>query len=639
MLKMVDGTGIIGVDMVCPLGGAVSPPQPPNYDKIEMEGVGSLMLPNSLKAPLERVELIGNSEQATTKGVNLIPYKVGAKIESFDGGNTAAFKEDGVEITIKSADSTSKGDIYFFGNYQGNIEAGYSDKVKAGDYTILSNSKLCTFYVVVWRNGTSKIIINNSDEQMIHFTVLDGDKIRLFLRVKQSIGTEKAQIMLCKHTDANLPYEPYTGLKPSPSPEYPQEIKSAGRKSKNLLNLQKQPDVKETHLGWKVSDGRNVALSVKDKGNNADITGCYLGLSRTGGSADGVVWVVKNGSVAVKEVVSKNQYVSVFPSNETTVRKLLERFDIQVEYGNNATDYEPYGYFLDVKVTGKNLLDIKDITSETPQWLEIPCLIKNNIYIKSNNSTVLVESNQARLIVCFKDGTSRAMYDNSMTNGLPFKANSENPITTIKVRGTHIKSGVYSGIQVEYGNEPTPYEPYTEQSVQIALDEPLRGIGEYKDTITKDGVVRKIKRIMFDENTPFKEYNAPVQVKTTSFISGTTIKDATGETGIEVMSDRFKAKDRGFDRYDEERITLFGKCIFVRFNKDKNINTAEALTEWLKQNPLTVDYVLAEPVTEPLSESVQAQLQALHTENGTTHVFVDSGEVPCGIKLTYRKEK
>ena len=63
MLKMVDGTGIIGVDMVCPLGGAVSPPQPPNYDNIEMEGVGSLMLPNSLKAPIERLELIGNSVQ------------------------------------------------------------------------------------------------------------------------------------------------------------------------------------------------------------------------------------------------------------------------------------------------------------------------------------------------------------------------------------------------------------------------------------------------------------------------------------------------------------------------------------------------------------------------------------------------
>lgn len=388
MLKMVDGTGIIGVDMVCPLGGAVSPPQPPNFDKIEMEGVGSLMLPNSLKAPLERVELLGNSVQGE-----------------------------------------------------------------------------------------------------------------------------------------------------NPAPDNPQEIKSAGKHDevsgkylfdvkvtgKNLLNLQKEPDVKGTYQGWKVGDGKKtIVLSIKDKGNNVDITKCSIGVSGNGiNPNDGLGWIVQDGTILRSEIKTTNPYVTIYPPNETAVQKFLDRFEIQVEYGTTAT----------------------------------------------------------------------------------------------------------------------PYEPYTEQSMQIVLNEPLRGVGEYKDTITKDGVVRKIKRIMFDENTPFKEYNAPVQVKTTSFISGTTIKDATGETGIEVMSDRFKAKDRGFDRYDEERITLFGKCIFVRFNKDKNINTAEALTEWLKQNPLTVDYVLAEPVTEPLSESVQAQLQALHTENGTTHVFVDSGEVPCGIKLTYRKEK
>ena len=54
---------------------------------------------------------------------------------------------------------------------------------------------------------------------------------------------------------------------------------------------------------------------------------------------------------------------------------------------------------------------------------------------------------------------------------------------------------------------------------------------------------------------------------------------------------------------------------------------------------MIVKYALETPVTEPLPESAQQQLQALHSENGTTHVFVDSGEVPCGIKLTYRKEK
>lgn len=61
MLKMVDGTGIIGVDMICPLG--VSTPQPPNYDRVELEGAGMLVLPNSLDAPLERLELGGKTKQ------------------------------------------------------------------------------------------------------------------------------------------------------------------------------------------------------------------------------------------------------------------------------------------------------------------------------------------------------------------------------------------------------------------------------------------------------------------------------------------------------------------------------------------------------------------------------------------------
>ena len=73
MLKMVDGTGIIGVDMICPLG--VSTPQPPNYDRVELEGAGMLVLPNSLDAPLERLELGGKTEQVMTTGAQLFEAK------------------------------------------------------------------------------------------------------------------------------------------------------------------------------------------------------------------------------------------------------------------------------------------------------------------------------------------------------------------------------------------------------------------------------------------------------------------------------------------------------------------------------------------------------------------------------------
>lgn len=517
MLKMVDGTGIIGVDMVCPLGGAVSPPQPPNYDKVEVEGVGSLMLPNSLKAPLERLELLGNSMQGE-----------------------------------------------------------------------------------------------------------------------------------------------------NPAPDNPQEIKSAGRKSKNLLNLQKQPDVKETYLGWKVSDGRNVVLSVKDKGNNADITGCYLGLSRTGGSSDGVVWVVNNGSVAVKEVVSKNQYVSVFPSNETTVRKLLERFDIQVEYGSNATDYEPYGYFFDLKITGKNLLSNKPtdwMIGKTTSWGAVPQTpvsygknVKNaiatiNVKSSTNYSFINKETNKlwvCRIIELDANGlglVNHALYANESFNYKKYnfstRSNTANIVFEIKkvdnteLLSTDIESNKIMLVEGE-ADENAPYELYTEQSMQIALNEPLRGIGEYKDTITKDGVARKIKKAVFDGSEGWSIDKIVEGNTTQTFVL--ILKDVLSIPNHDkrIMCDKFKFGTALWTK-DIVAIGTYSNKLYLNVEKDKTPDL-QTFKTWLSQNPLTVDYVLAEPVTEPLPGSVQAQLQALHSENGVTHVFVDSGEVEAGIKLTYRKE-
>ena len=450
----------------------------------------------------------------------------------------------------------------------------------------------------------------------------------------------------------------------NPAPDNPQEIKSAGRKSKNLLNLQKQPDVKETYLGWKVSDGRNVVLSLKDKGNNADITGCYLGLSRTGGSSDGVVWVVNNGSVAVKEVVSKNQYVSVFPSNETTVRKLLERFDIQVEYGNNATDYEPYGYLLDVKVTGENLLSNKPtdwMIGKTTSWGAVPQTpvsygknVKNaiatiNVKSSTNYSFINKETNKlgvCRIIELDANGlglVNHALYANESFNYKKYnfstRSNTANIVFEIKkvdnteLLSTDIESNKIMLVEGEV-NESTPYEPYTEQAMQIVLDEPLRGIGDYKDTITKDGVVRKIKRTVFDGGEDEKWGIAIERENVINFVS-TQFSDAIKINEHQrSMMDKLKWSSGVWGR-DEVGQDMFARIL--RMNMPKTLTPdLQTFKTWLSQNPLTVDYVLAEPVTEPLPGSVQAQLQALHSENGVTHVFVDSGEVEAGINIEYK---
>ena len=215
-------------------------------------------------------------------------------------------------------------------------------------------------------------------------------------------------------------------------------------------------------------------------------------------------------------------------------------------------------------------------------------------------------------------------------------------ITKTMMHGTRTEKDAYEveelGLfEIINDNPNIDYEPYTEQFVQIALDEPLRGIGEYKDTITKDGVVRKIKRTVFDGSEDEKLDIAIERENVINFVS-TQFSDAIKINEHQrSMMDKLKWSSGVWGR-DEVGQDMFARIL--RVNMPKTLATdLQTFKTWLSQNPLTVDYVLAEPVTEPLPESVQDQLSALHSENGTTHVFVDSGEVPCGIKLTYRKEK
>ena len=203
MLKMVDGTGIIGVDMVCPLG--VSTPQPPNYDRVELEGTGVLVLPNSLDAPLERLELGGKTEQVQTTGKNLIDQDAiidGKTINSSNGevvNNTQSCITDFIHL---------KPETYTF-----SIDNVLQDVQIM--IILYNDNKTFNKYLLSNKNQTSKIIIPENMYARIAF-----NNVKSFIlsrHVMMEIGSNKTN------------YEPYTGGKPSPSPEYPQEILNAGR--------------------------------------------------------------------------------------------------------------------------------------------------------------------------------------------------------------------------------------------------------------------------------------------------------------------------------------------------------------------------------------------------------------------------
>lgn len=456
----------------------------------------------------------------------------------------------------------------------------------------------------------------------------------------------------------------------NPAPDNPQEIKSAGRKSKNLFNIadlrvgqvQKDGTINEKQIYY-----RTVILDVPQDGkyritfnSNDDYTMLYF----TEAYANGVysqpyVRVHAGNSNSLISLKKGKNILSFSTYNNNTQVDFPKDHNIMIAEESETLDYESYGYLLDVKVTGKNLLDMADIQNENgkidsdfskAKSIKPFKVIKDRKYLLISKGTMIVDVRYSSIY--FGEDDLAYGQDNSrkLTTGTGYScfigtetrkilvAKETCTITKTMMHGTRTEKDAYEveelGLfEIINDNPNIDYEPYTEQTMQIVLDEPLRGIGDYKDTITKDGVVRKIKRTVFDGSEDEKWGLSREHENHINF--ALVIKGAiTVNTGIRTMMDKFKYFGAIWNS------DLLGQDMFgatLRINMPKTLATdLQTFKTWLSQNPLTVDYVLAEPATEPLPESVQAQLTALHSYNGTTHINIDSGEVEAGINIEYK---
>lgn len=453
----------------------------------------------------------------------------------------------------------------------------------------------------------------------------------------------------------------------NPAPDNPQEIKSAGRKSKNLFNIadlrvgqvQKDGTINEKQIYY-----RTVILDVPQDGkyritfnSNDDYTMLYFVEAYANGVYSNPYLRVHAGSPNYYITLAKGKNILSF-STHTASGKIAFTTDhnIMIAAESETLDYEPYGYLLDVKVNGKNLLDMADIQNENgkidsdfskAKSIKPFKVIKDRKYLLISKGAMIVDVRYSSIYFGEDDLAYEQDSSRKLTTGVGYScfigtetrkilvAKETCTITKTMMHGTRTEKDAYEveelGLfEIINDNPNTPYEPYTEQTVQIALDEPLRGIGEYKDVLTKDGVVRKIKRVVLDGSENWvihKEKETTVSFCTNSF-------KFLFPTHNMMLVDKFAYVISGMNK-EEVSWSVYGSNFYININKDI-ASDLESFKTWLSQNPVTVEYIAIEPTTEPLPESVQAQLRNLHSENGTTHVFVDSGEVECGINIEYK---
>lgn len=186
----------------------------------------SLKVDDSETALVKSVEVYGNTEQIVTTGAQLLD------IPSLNTKNylgvTFTPQSDGTVI----ATGTSTGTSY--------IDLRIQEPLPLGDYYISGcpnggGGDGYQLMVYAVNNGLYKVIgsdIGNGSR----FTVTDDNPIAIRIVMRLSISGPLTFKPMLNAGDTALPWEPYTGGKPSPNPEFPQLIKGVGY-SPNLLNF------------------------------------------------------------------------------------------------------------------------------------------------------------------------------------------------------------------------------------------------------------------------------------------------------------------------------------------------------------------------------------------------------------------
>lgn len=287
---------------------------------------------------LESLTLYGKSTQVSTTGAQLFPFEVGKK-----GINFEVF-EDGIVISCKKGT-----DIYAVGRPNATLESSYDDfpLLAPGEYYIYSDSKYVELLVTTFVNGEYLILGVSTIGAAVKIKVIAGYKFRILLRCREDVET-KVKAIISKRYPTASNYEPYTGGKPSPSQEYPQEIESVGQDGEievktlgaNLFDasnaLKTQIDAGLLHI----NDSGEVVLNGTFGTNNRNF---YITLKPgvyclTGGA----IWhiIASKDSVfdrilTIDEETTYQCYISNGTYNEVVSNPMINA-------GSTALPYEPY---------------------------------------------------------------------------------------------------------------------------------------------------------------------------------------------------------------------------------------------------------------------------------------------------------
>ena len=273
-------------------------------------------------------------------------------------GKSTQVTTTGASLANPADFSTDDKFIYLFQQNPFEIKPGESYS-----FTFYSDDTVEQAVQVELRENGSNNLIDVAYTNTFSYTNHDETHHFVYFRVYlyESAVPASYRIMLNAGPTA-LPWEPYTGGKPSPSPEYPQPIVSAGDEGeveinvtgKNLFPLIQQIqltkyDSRITEIFGSTAEkillnalspfqGKTVTYSnvidVESSGGSlADVGSLYFYKRATA-----LFTLIPNKSTTIPDNISTTSNISIYGRNDTTINVS----NIQIELGSVSTDYEPY---------------------------------------------------------------------------------------------------------------------------------------------------------------------------------------------------------------------------------------------------------------------------------------------------------
>ena len=625
-------------------------------------GIGRVTIDDAGDDPILNLNIAGKSEQVATTGAQLLT----------DGNLYPGF--------LTNIDGTRTND----NNYR-----TVWLSLPIGTYTLSVPGGVMIVKTVI--DG----ILNNSSTSIADGTgytctlTQDGYLGISFRKQDSSNYTTEPQVMLNTGSTAK-PWEPYTGGKSSPSPDYPQPIISTGTVTTGaqMLDFRNGKSgtvggITYTNVGdgtykrtgtvtsssgavWFLggynitpnADDSNVIVTLK-KGVEYIAKDCWL------------FWFLDNAAFSCEEgkpftpesdikiTGVRNPWQIEGSTYNDVIRPMLVEGDTIIQWepytGGKPSPSEEYPQPLGVTVTGANLFDANAIKTTSSNGISFVNNNDGSITVKGTSLDsadtygVKVDlqpgiyhtsggQGNVKIMVRVKDNGETKYYSNH-----DFVVSTDSYVDIYM----HVDSGKTVDITIwpmlNAGSTALPWQPYQSKTATIQLTAPLHGIGDVRDRIMcKDGewgIERQFIALTFDgsedEKWATSDTNDTGKKRYITAGYNNVIKAETEEATTKILCDVLKAGTNLDTWRKTECISSGPKSQAYIYLEKLSSGDLAAFKTYLSAHPINAIFERATPTWEPLPAATQSALNALTTFTGTTHINITAGGPEPDVEMEY----